>query len=95
MVWTRQLTKSDAVTVGNHAILEAEVSISDRTSIWMKDGQQIRDDGNKRVYRKGGIHRLKVKDVSVKDEGKYCLLVDHLFTTVTLHVQGEDALWCT
>lgn len=59
-------------------VLEVEITSETATVAWYKDGDEIKPKDNKfEMVKKGKVHQLVVKDVTVYDEGEYtCVLAD-------------------
>lgn len=59
-------------------VLEVEITSETATVAWYKDGEEIKPKENKfEMVKKGKVHQLVVKDVTVYDEGEYtCVLAD-------------------
>lgn len=59
-------------------ILEVEITSETATVSWYKDGEEIKPKPNKfEMVKKGKVHQLVVKEVTVYDEGEYtCVLAD-------------------
>lgn len=60
-------------------VLEVEITSETATVSWYKDGEEIKPkEGKFEMIKNGKVHQLKVKDVTVYDEGEYtCVLADH------------------
>ncbi|CAG2069215.1 unnamed protein product, partial [Timema podura] len=60
------------------AILEVEISSEIADVTWHKDGEQLKEDGEKVVFEKqGNVRKLLLRGTSVHDEGEYtCALED-------------------
>lgn len=59
-------------------VLEVEITSETATVAWYKDGDEIKPKENKfEMVKRGKVHQLVVKDVTVYDEGEYtCVLAD-------------------
>lgn len=59
-------------------VLEVEITSETAIVAWYKDGDEIKPKENKfEMVKKGKVHQLIVKDVTVYDEGEYtCVLAD-------------------
>jgi hypothetical protein len=60
-------------------VLEVEITSETATVSWYKDGEEIKPKPNKtEMVKKGKVHQLVVREVTVYDEGEYtCVLADH------------------
>ena len=71
--------------------LECEVSEPNRTVIWFKDGEEIKDDKRRKSTSDGSVHALTIRKTEGKDAGEYTAKIGEKVTKAKLVVEEAVA----
>ena len=69
--------------------LKAEVSGNVEDSVWLLNGDPLPRDVRFETSIDRTGHTLSIRDLQLKDQGEYTLLVDYLQSTAKLTVKGK------
>ena len=72
----------------DQTFLSAQVSHTNRQSIWLKDGDTITVSARVNIVTDGKIHKLEIKSPRLQDVGEYMLMVDHLACSHQFVLEG-------
>ena len=76
-------------TLHQKTTFKAELSHPVKDSIWLLNGDPLPVDSRFETNVEGTVHTLKIREIHLKDQGEYTLLVDYLQTSAKLTVKGK------
>ena len=71
--------------------LECEVSEPNRSVIWFKDGEEIKDDKRRKSTSDGSVHTLTIRKTEGQDAGEYTAKIGEEVTKANLVVEEAVA----
>lgn len=75
---------------GEDAELSCEITKTDMTIRWLKNGHVIRPSAKYFMSVERNLAKLVIKNTAIRDSGEYCCEAEGVASRAKLEVRGED-----